>query len=280
MQGIEGVEQYEKELATGGHHGGGVFDLFGNLMGGGRGRGTRKGPDFTMNIQVTLEDLYLGAERTYRVKRNVICKKCRGTGAKDGKTKPCKKCKGTGTITTLQQLGPGFNVQMQQTCPDCGGKGKMFKSKCPHCNGRKVVEKVKELEAVIERGMPDGHQLRFPRASEQSPDTIPGDVILRITTQKHNTYERRQNDLLHSMTISLKDALLGFKKSLKRLDGTVFYIERDEVTYPNQVMTIQNEGMPIHNYPSSKGQLEVTFKVKFPKKLNDEQRAAIKKLLT
>jgi hypothetical protein len=47
------------------------------------------------------------------------------------------------------------------TCPKCGGKGKTFKTKCPHCSGSKLVMEEKKLEAVVERGMPDGHKLVF-----------------------------------------------------------------------------------------------------------------------
>ena len=67
--------------------------------------------------------------------------------------------------------------------------------------------------------MPNSHELVFERASEQSPDTIPGDVRLVFKTQKHAIYTRKGNDLHHTMTITLKEALLGFSKTLKQLDG-------------------------------------------------------------
>jgi DnaJ-class molecular chaperone len=73
------------------------------------------------------------------ISRNVICKKCRGTGAKDGATKKCPACDGRGFRIVQQQMAPGFNVQMQQTCDKCGGKGVTYKTKCPVCDGNKVV---------------------------------------------------------------------------------------------------------------------------------------------
>jgi len=53
--------------------------------------------------------------------------------------------------------------------------------------------------------MPDGHELVFERMSEQSPEVVPGDVILKLRTQPHHRFKRRDNDLLHSMTITLKE---------------------------------------------------------------------------
>lgn len=82
-------------------------------------------------------------------------------------------------------MGPGFNVQMQQQCPKCGGRGKVFKTQCPHCHGHKVVTEAKLLTAEIERGMPSNHQIVFERESEQRPGMIPGDVIFRLHQAPH-----------------------------------------------------------------------------------------------
>jgi DnaJ-class molecular chaperone len=105
------------------------------FFGGGGGGGRRKGNDAQVEIEVTLEELYNGGQRQARISRNVICPKCRGTGAKDGEQTTCTKCGGRGVRMVQQQMAPGFVVQMQEQCDACGGKGKMFKSKCPHCHG-------------------------------------------------------------------------------------------------------------------------------------------------
>lgn len=36
------------------------------------------------------------------------------------------------------QMAPGFNVQMQQQCEKCGGRGFVYQTKCPNCGGNKV----------------------------------------------------------------------------------------------------------------------------------------------
>jgi len=251
------------------------FDMF---FGGGQG-GRRKGQNFKMEFSVTLEDLYNGAQKEFRVNRKVLCNKCRGTGAKGGETTKCKKCQGRGVVMQLQQLGPGFNVQMQTACDACGGKGQTFKVACPVCKGEKVVMEEKVLTTVIERGMPNGHELVFERASEQSPDTIPGDVILQVKTEKHSRFTRQGNDLHHTMTITLKEALLGFKKSIQQLDGRTVEVSRDGVTQYDHVMQIKGEGMPHHDVPSDKGNMFVKFQVVFPNKLTPDQQERLKDIL-
>lgn len=253
------------------------FDMF--FGGGGGGGGRRKGQDFRMEFDVSLEDIYNGAEKEFNVNRNILCTKCRGTGAKGGETKTCKTCKGKGVVMSLQQIGPGFNVQMQSNCEKCGGKGKTFKTACPTCKGKKVMMEEKALNAVVEKGMKNGHEIVFERASEQSPETVPGDVILVIKTQKHKLFTRKGNDLHHTMTITLKEALLGFSKTLQQMDGRTITVARDGVTYQDYVMTVPGEGMPHHNFPSDKGKLFVKFKVDFPKQLTAAQKEQLEKLL-
>lgn len=77
LDGVEGLERHEK----GGNQAASPFDMF---FGGGGGGGRRKGPDAQVEMEVTLEDLYNGGQRAARINRNIICPKCRGTGAKDG----------------------------------------------------------------------------------------------------------------------------------------------------------------------------------------------------
>ena len=147
LDGIEGLEKMKK--GQGMNHNNPFAQLFG---GGGGGSGRKRGPDFKTHYSVTLEDLYNGAQKEMQITRNVLCRSCKGSGAKDGKTKQCKTCQGSGQVTKLKRLGPGFNVQMQEPCGSCGGKGKTALKKCPVCSGKKVSQEPKTLEIEIEKG--------------------------------------------------------------------------------------------------------------------------------
>lgn len=82
----------------------------------------RRGPNFRFELEVDLEDVYNGLAKETTIRRNELCKKCKGTGAKDRKTVPCKACGGKGV--RLQNVGGfGFNMQMQVQCERCGGRG-------------------------------------------------------------------------------------------------------------------------------------------------------------
>ncbi|CAH0494128.1 unnamed protein product [Peronospora farinosa] len=269
---LEGFEGLEREEQSSGRPSS-PFDAF---FGGG---GKQRGPDAGVDVSVTLEELYNGAEKKAQFARNVICRKCRGTGAKGGKTMTCKKCGGTGHILVNQKMGPGFTVQMQQPCPKCSGRGKTFKKACPVCQGHKVVKENKVLTAAIERGMPSAHEIVFERESEQRPGMMPGNVIFRLQQVPHKRFRRAGDDLHYNLMISLEEALLGYKKPMKHLDDRTVVLSNSHVTTPFEVRIVEGEGMPVHNYPSQLGNLHVHHEIRFPTKLSVEQKELVKKLL-
>lgn len=268
LEGIEGLEREEK-----GHdHSNSPFDSF--FGGGGRPRGK----DGNVQLSVSLEELYNGNTREVHYKRNVVCRKCRGTGAKDGKTKKCKQCGGQGVVLVEQQMGPGFTVQMQQPCPKCGGKGKVVKKKCPICGGHKVVQEDKELVIDIEKGMPSNHEIVFEKAADQQPGIIPGNVIFHLHQTPHHTFRRSGNDLYYDITITLEEALLGYKRYITHLDGRKVELSSDEVIKPFETKIYSGEGMPHHNVPSQHGDLHVIHNIEFPSKLSASQRELVARI--
>lgn len=52
------------------------------------------------------------------------------------------------------------------------------------------------------------------------------------------------------MEITLKEALLGFKKKIKHLDNHFIKINKEGITKPGEIQTIKGEGMPHHEFSS------------------------------
>ncbi len=84
----------------------------------------------------------------------------------------------------------------------------------------------------------------------------------------------------HDMHITLKEALLGFEKTVKQLDGTDVVVEqKDRISRPFQVLRLKEEGMPRHNFPSEFGDMHVKLHVDMPKKLTAAQKKLVEELL-
>jgi len=235
------------------------MDPFAAMFGGGQQRRSNKGPDAQVQRDVTLEDIYNGNTLEMSIQRRIVCRGCGGDKGK-GKAKcaSCGRCPDE-TRMVQRQMGPGMIVQQEERVPS--------KEKCKN--------EETTLSATIEKGMGDGAEIKFPRKSEQAPGQVPGDVLMKLRQQKHAVFTRNGNDLHMTMTISLKEALLGFEKTVKHLDDHEVEISRDGITNPMFVMKIKGEGMPVHNYPSDFGDLHVTFVVEMPKKLSESQKKAI-----
>lgn len=238
-----------------------------------------KGQNAMVDITVDLEELYNGATKEINLQKNVVCSKCHGTGGKLGKTKQCPKCHGRGQVIENVDTGMGFTFKMQNTCNKCGGKGIVFKEVCEHCKGRRVVREDKNLRIEIERGMKDNEKIVFPREAEQHPDIVPGDLVVTLKQRAHSFFTKRQGDDLHaSISLNFKEALLGYDRSFKHLDGRRVSVTSQRPIQPFAVRTLHGEGMPMHNFSSSKGNLFLKQIVRLPERLTSDERILVERL--
>ena len=99
------------------------------------------------------------------------------------------------------------------------------------------------------------------------PGIPPGDVIFKLKTARHPTFERSGSDLLTNVTVTLSEALLGFSRILiTHLDGRGIHVSSPpgKVVKPKQSILIRDEGMPTFKNPDRKGNLFVVLDVEMP----------------
>ncbi|GAB0098545.1 dnaJ homolog subfamily B member 11 [Sergentomyia squamirostris] len=227
---------------------------FGNEGGGGH-HDVPRGANIVVDLYVTLEELYTG--NFVEITRNKpVLKPASGT----------RKCNCRQEMVT-RSLGPGRFQMMQQTV-------------CDECPNVKLVNEERTLEVEVEAGMKDGQETKFIAEGEPHMDGEPGDLILRITTQPHEKFERRDDDLYTNVTISLQDALTGFELEIEHLDGHKVQVAREKVTWPGARIRKKGEGMPNYENNNLHGTLYITFDVDFPKQeFTDEEKEDIRRLL-
>ena len=247
------------------------FDIFDMFFGGGKRRNQGEKPrgrNAIHQLKVTLEELYSGATRQLSIQKNVICDGCNGIGGKEGSVEKCKPCQGTGIVIKLRQIGPGMVQQIQQPCHECGQTGEKIKEKdkCKKCNGKKIVKEKNVLECHILQGMSDGQKITFSGEADQAPNTEPGDVVIVLDEKEHPVFQRNGSNLVMKMTITLSEALCGFKRLIPTLDGRTLLVtsEPGEIVRPGELKCIEHEGMPTYKRVYNKGSLIIKFDVKFP----------------
>ncbi|RNF12074.1 chaperone DnaJ protein [Trypanosoma rangeli] len=279
MRGEEGLRQLERALAQ--NDQGHSLDPFARMFGMGGG-GNLRGSNSEGKLYVDLEDVYRGGQKAFVFSKQKVCTKCKGNGAaKSSGVTVCSHCRGHGIVIQRLQLAPGMYQEVQQACPHCQGQGRVAKHKCPACNGNKVVRGDVTLTMDIEQGIPEGHKVRFEMEADESPDLVPGDLIMTVLTKPHPRYSRRSNglDLDASLTVTLKEALLGFDRRMKHLDGTEVLVHATGVTPYGKVLKIHGKGIPRHHLPSEKGDLYVKVMFELPKFLTEAQKREIEEHL-
>jgi molecular chaperone DnaJ len=196
-------------------------DVFGDIFGAaaGRGRsGPQRGADLRYNLEIDLEDAVQGSTVKIRVPTLENCEECNGSGARKGSTPvSCTTCGGAGQIRMQQ----GF-FSVQQTCPNCRGKGKMIKDPCGSCHGRGRVEKQKTLSVKIPPGVDTGDRIRLAGEGEAGPDGGgAGDLYVQVAVRPHNIFQRDGKHLYTEVPISFTDAALGGELEVPTLEGRV-----------------------------------------------------------
>ena len=65
-----------------------------------------RGENVVVELHMTLEELFEGATKTIRYRRNVLCSVCDGTGSKSGNPPvTCPDCNGRGMKVMTRQMG-------------------------------------------------------------------------------------------------------------------------------------------------------------------------------
>ncbi len=197
-------------------------DVFGDIFGGGGGRQQRGGPsrgsDLRYTLELDLEQAVKGTTAKIRVPTLASCSTCGGSGAKAG-TKPtsCTTCGGMGQVRMQQ----GF-FSVQQTCPNCRGKGTIISDPCRDCHGHGRVEETKTLSVKVPQGVDTGDRIRLSGEGEAGVGGGPaGDLYVQVSVREHEIFQRDGKNLYCEVPISFVDAALGGELEVPTLDGRV-----------------------------------------------------------
>jgi DnaJ family protein B protein 4 len=137
----------------------------------------------------------------------------------------------------------------------------------------------KILTINVKPGWKAGTKIRFPNEGDELENGQTQDIEFVVEEKPHPQYKREGDNLRITIPLSLSEALTGFNKTIKTLDGRTLSINNTKsVIHSGQESRVPNEGMP-NSKTGKKGSLIITYDVKFPSSLTDEQKEGIKKIL-
>lgn len=264
--------------------GGGFEDIFGGFGGGG-GRHQKpvyKGNDLRRRVELDLSEIVHGTTKKFKIKKDVKCTHCNGSGSEDGKLETCNQCNGTGYIITRRQSILGM-MQQQSVCPHCQGQGEIVKNKCRSCGGNGIVIGEEVVEVKFPAGMADGMALNVEGKGNAGPHNgINGDLQIVIKEKEHEELVRDGINIVYNLLLSIPQATLGCQLEVPTIDGKA-KITIEPGTQPGTVLRLRGKGIPSLNsgyrygQPSCGDEL-VNISIYVPKSISKEEKEMMKKL--
>lgn len=138
----------------------------------------------------------------------------------------------------------------------------------------------KVLSIEVKPGWKAGTKIKFPGEGDELPGGGAQDIEFIVEEKPHPIFERKGDDLLMSLKLSLLESLVGFSTQITSLDGKALQISNNKVVHPDQEIRMNGYGMPLSKTPKKRGSLIIRVQVQFPTKLKDSQKEALKNILS
>lgn len=286
-------DQFGHAAFEGGGAGAGGFDfsgfdfgdIFSDIFGGGfggfgssrrAGNQPMQGANVRTSVRITFQEAVFGCEKELELVLKEDCKTCNGTGAKPG-TSPetCHSCNGSGQKVVTQQSLFGM-VRNVQTCPECGGTGKIIKEKCTDCRGTGYVSQKKKIAVTIPAGIDDGQSIRIRGKGEPGVNGGPrGDLLVEVRVSRHPIFQRQDYNIFSTAPITFAQAALGGEVRISTVDGDVLYDVKPG-TQTDTKVRLRGKGVPTLRNKEVRGDHYVTLVVQVPDHLTAEQKELLR----
>ncbi len=233
-----------------------------------------RGADVGAQIELTLAEAATGVKRKVPFPVTVPCATCQGSGAEPG-TEPvvCATCGGRGHLQHVSRTAFGEFVR-SQTCPGCGGAGRVIERPCLDCEGSGRTVEERSLEVDVPAGIHDGQQIRI--SGEGHAGVLggrAGDVYVQVRIQPDPRFVREGNDIFCNVDLTITEAALGTTLQVPTLEGELD-LEFEAGTQPGDVRVLKGRGMPVLQ-GFGRGDQRVLVNVQVPRRLTEEQRGLL-----
>ena len=267
----------------------GFSDLFENLFGSFGGgpfgsggpfaaaqpTGPARGDDLAIEVELTLEEAAFGVEKEITFRAQAACPSCEGAGTTDpSSVETCSECHGAGRVRTVRRTMLGQFVQTGP-CPTCSGQGLVIKSPCKECRGAGRVVAERKVTVQIPAGVDAGQRIRVSgRGGAGERGARAGDLYVRVRVEPHELFERRGNDILYDVRLTMVQAALGATLTIPTLDGES-EVEFPPGTQPGEIKVLRGKGVP-HLNGHGRGDQEILVNVLIPHDLDEQHRQILR----
>lgn len=171
----------------------------------------------------------------------------------------------------MQDKPMNVKLNTMKKCQKCNGVG----SVCYECGGSGVISESKNLNVKLPKGVKEGQKIRLANEGKTDESGQKGDLYFVIKF-KDNEYTISHEDLIKQIEITPSEAVLGCKKDVKTLHGTVG-IKIPPETHAGKTLRLKELGLP--KKTGGFGNLNVKININLPAKISDKEIALYKKIM-
>lgn len=279
--GHEGVNAGSDYHSYGNAHD--IFSQFGDIFGdifsqhaGGRqqrrsGPTPAQGHDLAYDVTITLKESLLGCKKEIKIYHYTPCSECKQSGCKAGKTPvACTTCHGVGSMTIQQ----GF-FAFSQPCRACSGNGFTIQDPCSMCRGQSRVQQYETLTVNVPAGIYHGADLRVLHKGDAGTFGGPaGHLYVKIGVSADAAFQRRDHDLVGTLTLTYAQLVLGAQLEVPGLDGVTHHVKIPKGCPVAHEIIIVGKGFP-KLQGTGAGNLIFKTQCAIPKKISTEAKEAL-----
>ncbi|AUC81141.1 DnaJ C-terminal domain-containing protein [Lacinutrix sp. Bg11-31] len=136
----------------------------------------------------------------------------------------------------------------------------------------------KNIRITIPAGVENGEKIRINGYGGKGINNGPnGDLYIKFHIQNHTKFKRNKANLYTQVDLDLYTALLGGEIMVDTFDGKVKLTVKPETENETKVK-LKGKGFPKYKTDNAFGDLYITYALKIPKQLTDEEKKLIKAL--
>jgi molecular chaperone DnaJ len=252
---------------------GGVDSMFGGRQGG----SVRTGADVKTTLELSLEDVASGVERSIQLKLLDSCDRCDGKGAEPGsRSEVCQSCGGAGEVRRAQRSFFGQFITVAP-CPTCKGEGNVIALPCKKCRGDGRMRADREIRIQVPAGVATGQYMTLRGVGNAGMRGGPrGDIHVVFEVADDQRFERDGEDLYTEVLATYAQLVFGADINVPTVSGSVV-LSVPEGTQSGQIFHLRGRGLPRVN-TSGTGDLHVRVQLWTPDRLTERETELIKEL--
>ncbi len=251
---------------------------FGNVeMGARQGGSVRTGTDVKVSLQLTLEEVATGVEKSVTLKLLEPCATCEGKGAEPGtRAEVCTTCRGVGEVRRAQNSFFGQVITVAP-CPACKGEGSVIKHPCKKCRGDGRVRGDREIAIRVPAGVSTGQYMTLRGVGNAGSRGGPrGDVHVVFEVAEDPRFERDGEDLYTEILVTYPQLVMGADANVPTVTSSVV-LSIPAGTQSGQVFHLRGRGLPRVNSTGT-GDLHVRVQMWTPDRLTQREEELVREL--